>query len=180
MAQTRAEDRIRDVAPMSGAYPIFGGNAHILRSRANNATLDSAIPEGDDQLHHSFQSDTPIQGAQLPQNSFSNSSSNGLATGNPAAISAASPTLHSQQLTSFGHTPAIAVNTPASSPPIIPALAPASIPAAAQRFICDHYRIDETIVLTNAYLRKSDGIHQTEMVEKESSKSRKFGCRPKN
>ena len=35
-----------------------------------------------------------------------------------------------------------------------------------QRFISNHYRIDETIVLTNAYLKKGDGIRQTEMVEK--------------
>ena len=49
-----------------------------------------------------------------------------------------------------------------------------------QRFICDHYRIDETIVLTKAHLRKGDGVNQTEMVEKESSKSRIFGCRPTN
>ena len=49
-----------------------------------------------------------------------------------------------------------------------------------QRFICDHYRIDETVVLTNAYLRKGDGLRQTEMVEKESSKSRIFGYQPTN
>ena len=35
-----------------------------------------------------------------------------------------------------------------------------------QRFICNHYRIDETIVLTNAHLRKGDSARQTEMVEK--------------
>ena len=34
-----------------------------------------------------------------------------------------------------------------------------------QRFICNHYRIDETIVLTKAHLRKGDGYNQTEMVE---------------
>ena len=35
-----------------------------------------------------------------------------------------------------------------------------------QRFICNHYRIDETIVLTKAHLKKGDGFNQTEMVEK--------------
>ena len=39
-----------------------------------------------------------------------------------------------------------------------------------QKFICNHYRIDENIVLTRTYPRKGDGFNQT----------RKFGCRPKN
>ena len=115
---------------MSGPYPIFENNANLLRLRANNVTLGSAIPEGDDQSHHYFQSDTPIQSAQVPQTLFSNSSSDGPTTSNPAAISTASPTLHSQRLTSLGHTPAISVNTPATSPPITPMLVPASKPAA--------------------------------------------------
>jgi hypothetical protein len=43
-----------------------------------------------------------------------------------------------------------------------------------QRFICDHYRIDETIVLMNAYLSKGDGINQTELVEKRVLKIEKI------
>ena len=35
-----------------------------------------------------------------------------------------------------------------------------------QRFICNHYRIDETIVLTNAYLRKGSGLNKSELIEK--------------
>ena len=35
-----------------------------------------------------------------------------------------------------------------------------------QRFICNHYRIDETIELTNAYLRKGSGSSRSELVEK--------------
>ena len=70
MTQTRAEDRINDVAPMSAQYPIVGPNAYLLRRGQNNVTMASAIDEGDDQSHHSFASDTPSQGAPVSQNLF--------------------------------------------------------------------------------------------------------------
>ena len=93
MAQTRAADRINDAVPLSAPYPIVEDNANLLRARVNNVTMGSAIPEGDDQSHHSFASDTPIQGPQVSQKKFTNSSSDGRASGNPSAISVASPTI---------------------------------------------------------------------------------------
>ena len=128
--QTRRQNRINDAVPLLASNPIVGGNANLLRARVNNVTMGLASPEGEDQSHHSFASDTPFQSVQVLQILFSNSSSDGLATGNPSAISFTSPTLHSQQLTSFGHTPVILENTPAISLPSIPTLVSVSTPAA--------------------------------------------------
>ena len=43
-----------------------------------------------------------------------------------------------------------------------------------QSFICNHYRIDEYIVLTRAHLKKGDGVNQTELVENRVLKIEEF------
>ena len=45
MAQTKAADRINVSVPMSAPYPIVGGNANLLRNRANNVTRVQPSPK---------------------------------------------------------------------------------------------------------------------------------------
>ena len=45
MAETEAADRITDAVPMSAPYPMVGGNANLLRNRANNVTMVQPSPK---------------------------------------------------------------------------------------------------------------------------------------
>ena len=128
MAQTKAEDRINDGRPLTYPYPIFGAQADLLRSRNNNVIMGSAIAEGDDPSHHSFESDTPNHGAQASQTLFSNSSSGVLAITNPITTSTAS----TFQASSSTQPSGILVNTPALSMTNIPVNVSSATPSITQ------------------------------------------------
>ena len=51
MTKTREEDRIRERVSMTGPYPIFVGNAELLRFTFPNVMLGSAAAGGDDKSH---------------------------------------------------------------------------------------------------------------------------------
>ena len=99
--------------------------------------MGSTIAEGDDQSHHSFASDKPNQGAQVPQNLFSNSSLGDLATIYPALTSAASPSQSSSSIQPSG----ILINTPVFSPtnsPVVVSSATHKVIPLWYRFPCSN------------------------------------------